>query len=210
MADDQATQHVILLHGLASSSILFYPMTKRLREQGFQTRTWGYFSFRGSIEKHAARFVRFLNQYPCGPNDTIHLVGHSMGSIIIRRALLNSDVPANIGRFVMIGPPNQGSHVATRFAKYLGWLCPALNELSDRDGSYVRLLGEPERCEVGIVQAERDLVVRDEYAKLDAATDSVCLPGLHTTVLFGKDAAENVGAYLKTGAFIATDERAAT
>lgn len=201
MADDQATQHVILLHGLASSSILFYPITRRLREHGFQTRTWGYFSVRGSIEKHAARFVRFLKNYPCEPGDTIHLVGHSMGSIIVRRALLESDLPDNIGRFVMIGPPNQGSHVATRFAKYLGWLCPALNELSDRDGSYVRLLGEPQGYEIGIVQAERDLVVRDEYAQLDAAAGVICLPGLHTTVLFRDDAAESIVAYLDSGSF---------
>ncbi len=201
MNQDESKQHVILLHGLASSSLLFYPMVKHLREHGFTTHTWGYFSIRGSIEKHAARFIRYLNDFSCDPGDTIHLVGHSMGSIIIRRALMETNLPENIGRFVMIGPPNQGSHVATRLMKPLGWLCPAINELSDREESYVRQLGEPNGYEIGVVKAETDWMVRDEYARLDAASEESCQPGLHTTVLFKPEACQSVAVFLKTGTF---------
>ena len=202
---DQPT--VILIHGLVSSSLLLRPMASRLRRRGLTTRFWSYFSIRGSIEHHAGNLSKFLDRNIRGP---FHLVAHSMGSIICRRALL--DIPANrVGRFVMLAPPNRGSHVASRLAPKLGTICPALRELSDTPDSYVNQLGVPCDVDTGIVQAERDFVVADSSISLpDRATPTIAYPGMHSQLLLRSDVAESVADFLTLGEFRDSDERASS
>ena len=193
--------NVILIHGLVSSSLLLRPLASRLRRHGFRPKFWSYFSLRGSIEKHAANLIRFLDQYD---DSGFHLIGHSMGSIISRRALL--DIPnERVGRFVMLAPPNKGSHVASRLAPNLGRICPALRELSDRSDSYVNRLGVPTEIETGIVAAQGDLVVKESSLSLPNRDEApkVSFPGMHSQLLLRNDVAESVAEFLKSGTFTA-------
>ena len=69
-------------------------LARRLRREGYDVANWGYRSTRGSVESHArtleSRFLKFTQQ---GRYFNIHLVTHSMGSILARTALANgSDV----------------------------------------------------------------------------------------------------------------------
>jgi len=195
---------VILVHGLASSSILFRPMARHLRNCGFETSLYGYFSIRGSIDRHADRFRRFVDSLTPHTDQKIHVVAHSMGSIVTRRALLKLESEANspqIGRVVMLAPPNQGSHVATRLSPYLGGICPALNELADHSESYVRNLGTPTGFDIGIVAADGDLVVPDHSTRLGIEADFINFPGMHTALLFRKDVMQSVAEFLQVGKF---------
>jgi pimeloyl-ACP methyl ester carboxylesterase len=193
----QQRQSVILIHGLISSSLLLRPLARRIRKHGFDTRFWSYLSLRGSIDTHAERLIQFIENQQLS---NFHLVAHSMGSIICRRALLDLS-PNLVDRFVMLAPPNQGSHVATRFSKALGRICPALDELSDRSDSYVRKLGIPSGIETGIVGANGDLVVRPSSLSLGNEIDTVSFPGMHSQLLLRSDAAESVANFLRTGSF---------
>ncbi|MCA9217319.1 MAG: alpha/beta hydrolase [Planctomycetales bacterium] len=191
-------QTVVLIHGLVSSSLLLRPMARRLRNHGFTTKFWSYLSVRGSIEKHARSLIRFIDQQN---SDSLHVVGHSMGAIISRRALL--DMPTGrITRLVMLAPPNQGSHVASRLAPKLGAICPALTELSDHSESYVNQLGVP-NVETGIVEAKSDFVVRSQSLALpgESNTPTIAFPGMHSQLLLRRDVADSVAKFLKNGQF---------
>ncbi len=194
---------VVLTHGLASTKWLLVPLASRLRRRGFDTHLHGYFTLRGSNRDLGAQFSRRLHALADRhPGRTIHVVAHSMGSIVTRCAL-QSGVPENLDRIVMIGPPNRGSHVARKLTPVYGWFTTTLVELSDLPDSFVnrlpRTVGERE---VGIVAAGRDNVVRAESTLLDDHADHVTLNSLHTSILWRQQTADHVAQFLRTGRFV--------
>ena len=106
-------------------------------------------------------------------HDQIHLVTHSMGGIIGRIALAEY-MPLRFGRFVMIAPPNRGSHVAARLAPYLGRICPPLVQLTDGSESFVCSLPPPTVAELGIIAAEGDFLVLDRTCAWAANRTTLC------------------------------------
>ena len=193
---------VVLTHGIASTKWILAPMAARLRRRGFDTHLHGYFSIRGSNRRLGEQFSTRLHELADRhPNRPIHVVAHSMGSIVTRCALL-AGVPESMGRIVMIGPPNRGSHAARKLTPIYGWISNTLVELSDVPNSFVnrlpRTLGGHE---VGIVAAARDNVVPADSTLLDDHRDHVTLNSLHTSILWRRRTANCVESFLRTGCF---------
>ncbi|QDU54503.1 esterase/lipase family protein [Aeoliella mucimassa] len=197
---------VVLTHGISSSKWFLLPLARRLRQQGFDTLLHSYFSLWGSNRQIGRRFARRLHRLAARyPDRTIHVVAHSMGSIVTRCALLER-VPDSLGRIVMVGPPNRGSDVAQRISNSTGWLMPTLKELSDTPDSFVNQLpASVSPYDVGVVVASHDRVVRPECTTLDDLTDQVVLRGFHTGVLWRPETALHVGHFLRTGRFLAVE-----
>ena len=192
---------VVLLHGLGANRFVMSRIASVLRGAGYQVENIGYRSTRGSIDSHARQLQQRLRRW----NDDadvgrIHLVTHSMGGIVTRRALCD-ERPAKLGRIVMMGPPNAGSHVARLFAIPFGRWCPALTELSDEPGSYVKRLEQPANLEIGIVAAAADRVVRLESTMLNCQQDHIVVPGHHGLLPWLRDTAEYVLHFLRSGQF---------
>ena len=131
----------------------------------------------------------------------IHFVTHSMGSIVTRAAIL-ADCPQKLGRIVMLGPPNRGSHVARRLSGPLGWLCPPLRQLSDQQDSFVNQLPEYEEWEVGVIAAANDAVVARDATRLRYQRDWILLPGRHGLLPWRGETAEQVLSFLQDGRFL--------
>lgn len=193
---------VVLIHGIASTKYFLLPLAQRLRRDGFDPQLYGYFSLLGSIRDLGAQFARKLHRLAeRNPDQTIHVVAHSMGSIVTRCALLDG-MPDSLGRIVMIGPPNRGSHVARQLTPRLGWISPTLTELSDTPESFVNALPRSVGShEVGIVTAEHDYMVPAGSTLLDDHADEITLPSLHTSILWRTKTAEHVASFLRTGRF---------
>ena len=196
------TERVILLHGLAAHRVVMTRLARRLGRDGFEVHNWGYPSVRAPIARHASRLRSELEIWDQSLEvSRIHLVTHSMGSIITRCAL-STFVPSKLGRIVMLGPPNGGSHAARRLAPWLGWLCPPLRELSDDPSSWVNQLPNPVALPaVGIVAAERDRVVARNCTRLLDQLDWIMLPGHHGMLPWRSETATQVISFLRQGTF---------
>lgn len=198
---DRSRALVVLTHGFMANRWMLAPLALRLRRLGWRTRCWGYESWRTSVTVHAAAFAGMLRAADDDPDiDALHLVTHSMGCIIARAAL-DMFRPAKLGRFVMLAPPNRGSFVATAMARVVGRLLAPVSELTTHDGSLVNSIPQPEDIEIGVIAAGRDALVSLDATRLDVPHEHSTLPCLHSSLLFRRDAARLVAAFLATGSF---------
>jgi pimeloyl-ACP methyl ester carboxylesterase len=132
--------------------------------------------------------------------DRVHFVTHSMGGIVARVALQHQPLKKP-GRLVMIAPPNRGTPLATRFSWLPRWLFRPLPELTDDPRSFVNLLQPPQGLQTGIIAASHDIIVPIACTHLDGQCDHIVIRGLHTHILFRRQTAEQVLAFLHTGRF---------
>jgi pimeloyl-ACP methyl ester carboxylesterase len=192
---------IVLAHGLGGRPLLMRPMARWLERHFGQIINWGYHSLWSPIETHGKDFAALLRQLDHdGTGGRIHLVGHSMGGIIARLALAEY-MPQRLGRFVMITPPNRGSHIARRLAPHLGRFIPPILQLTDDCASFVCTLPQPTAPELGIIAAELDFMVPQGNTQLGCECDHIVLPGLHSTLLWRQETADQVRHFLETGKF---------
>ena len=101
---------VVLLHGLARSSLSMELMASGLEQAGYRVANIDYPSRDHEIETLAPMAVE-AGIRRCDEDrvsERIHFVGHSLGGILVRYYF--ADRPfERMGRLVMLGPPNQGS-----------------------------------------------------------------------------------------------------
>lgn len=134
---------VIMIHGLGASAAQFRPIEEALEEQGFDVIRCEYPSTRYGIRELSGElFSRIVNVLGEG-DQKIHFVTHSMGSLLLRVHLEENEFE-NLGRVVMIAPPNQGSEIIdyyrdnSFFARFSG---PAVLEMGTSQDDLPRSLG---------------------------------------------------------------------
>lgn len=172
---------VIVIHGHGAPAVLMEPLRLGLKRRGYEARIWSYPSFRGSINRHARNLTVMLNGLGTDYRvERFHLVGHSMGAIIVRAALAQ-EIPAKLGRVVLLAPPNHGSKLADFALRTFGGPLVA-NELSSQPGSFVNRLPVP-KAEIGIIAATHDHAVTISSTHLEGETDHLVLKSFHTLPL---------------------------
>ena len=208
-----AEEAVILLHGIGNVPLSMKYLESRLEKAGFTVQNLGYPSTDIPIGEAAERVRRKV--LTLGPDVTIHFVAHSMGNIVVR-SMLGEELP-NLGRMVMIAPPNQGSLAAQRLRDldmYQWIFGPAGQQLpADRKEFFDSLPVPP--CQFGIIAGGRgtekgynpllpgdnDGTVRVEETLLPGAADFILINSTHTLILFDKDTALQTVHFLKFGKF---------
>jgi pimeloyl-ACP methyl ester carboxylesterase len=175
-----------------------------LRAYGCRVDNWGYSSLRGAIAEHAQSLYEHL-AVSLSKEGRIHIVAHSMGAIVARTALSTGRPLTNLGRVVLLAPPNRGTPVARHAAKVVGRVCQGIADLSDHDDSFVNRLPSPNSVDVGIMAARFDALVPVTSTHLDGECQHVVLNATHNSLLFSRAAANCVRAFLATGRFDSSD-----
>jgi alpha-beta hydrolase superfamily lysophospholipase len=192
---------VLLVHGHGAHPLWLEPLRRALQRQGFRAVNWGYGSMRGSIETHAARLAAKAEELDNDASvDRLHLVGHSMGAIVVRRALAIAR-PRKLGRVVLLAPPNGGARLADLALRLFGRRMLAATELSSDPDSYVNRLAPATDLDCGIIAASWDHAVTLASTHLAGERDHIVLRGLHTLPLHRKTPAQ-VGHFLREGRFL--------
>jgi pimeloyl-ACP methyl ester carboxylesterase len=214
----QADECVVLLHGLMRSSMSMNKMQRELDAAGFLTVNIDYPSRDHTIEELAEIAVpKGLDA--CREFDDIeriHFVTHSLGGILVRQYLEN-EVIAELGRVVMLGPPNQGSVAADDLVDIPGfdWLNgPAGRQLGKGEESVPLRLG-PANFELGVIAGNRtidpvtsavlenpdDGRVSVEDTKLDGMSDFIVVDHSHAFMMRMRTPIDQTIAFLKDGKF---------
>lgn len=194
---------VVLIHGLGGNRTDMWPISWRLRRCGFSVHNWSYRSVGNRIETHASRLSMFLTDLERQSNRPVHLVTHSMGGIIAR-TMFDKHSFSNIGRVIMLAPPNQGSHAARKLTPFIGWLTPSLNQLSDAPDSFVNQLPntlKQRNIEFAIVESTKDRVITQGGVHLDGYQDYARVAGHHGFLTWYSETIRLVENFLVHGAF---------
>lgn len=192
---------VVLIHGLGGTGMLMVPLARRIGQAGYGTLNWSYRSYLHTIQRHADQLRHRLGELDADPQvSCIHLVTHSMGTIVARCALVEGR-PDKLGRWVMLAPPNRGSPLAAFWGPKLRWCVPVIDQLAKRADSFVNRLPQPEQIDVGVIAASRDWMVGSGNSCLPCQSDYIVLSGTHTLLLFLRRSADETIEFLSTGRF---------
>jgi triacylglycerol lipase len=223
-AEDSPADQVVLLHGLGRTDLSMLRMENALEGQGYEVVNVGYSTTQHSIEQLAAEELGPAVETCCQePRGRVHFVTHSMGGIVLRYYLESHEVE-NMGRVVMLSPPNQGSEVADWVAenpllqKILG---PSAEQLGTGPESVPSQLG-PVDFELGIIAGNKTLnplfsrmipgaddgKVSVERTKVEGMTDFLVVPRSHTYIMMSNDVIAQVLYFLEHGEFRYDDSEA--
>jgi len=213
-------QAVILLHGLARNASSMHKLEKALIERGYEVVNVDYPSTKHDIESLAEWSIGNAIKAVQRKN-TIHFVTHSMGGILVRQ-FLRQHAMQNLGRVVMLGPPNSGSEVVDILQNLPGFKTvngPAGLQLSATKEGLPNQLGAA-NFEVGIIAGSRSInlvlstmlpepndgKVSVESSKLEGMADHVTLPVTHTFMMRNPAVIQQVIAFLQNGAFAKVED----
>jgi triacylglycerol lipase len=208
---------VILLHGLARTSASMNKIETKLIDEGYIVINVDYPSRHRKIEELSEIAVAEGLDY-CRQESSwrIHFVTHSLGGILIRYYLSLQQIP-ELGRVVMLAPPNQGSEVVEEFSGYPGYELlngPAGYQLGKDDKSIPLKLG-PADFEVGIIAGDRtinlilstafetpnDGKISVEEARLEGMKDFLVVHHSHPFIMKSDEVIDQVLHFLRYGYF---------
>ena len=208
-------QTVILLHGLGRSDRSMKKLERALAGQGYEVKNVDYASTRHNIERLAVNAIEPALA-DCAPGHRINFVTHSLGGILVRQYLRHHRIE-NLGRVVMLGPPNKGSEVVDRLRDFPGFRFvhgDAGLELGTGATSVPNRLGDA-NFDLGIIAGTRSInwllsimipgtddgKVSVENTKIDGMQDHLEMEVTHTFMMQNKRVIEQVINYLQSGKF---------
>lgn len=212
-----AKECVVLLHGLARTAGAMEKMERALNEAGYIAVNIDYPSREYAIEILAPMVIPAALEKCVEQKATpIHFVTHSMGGILLRYYLQDQTI-ANLGRVVMMGPPNQGSQVVDNLKSVPGFAAfngPAGLQLGTGDEDIPKKLGAV-NFELGVIAGTRSInwmlsrylpnpddgKVSVENTRVEGMCALVTVPVSHPYLMKRKKVIKQVVSFLKSGTF---------
>jgi triacylglycerol lipase len=209
--------YVVLLHGLGRTAYSMKRLEWHLERHGYRVVNVSYPSTRFSLEQLSDIYLQvLLAERITNSSARIHFVTHSMGGILLRQYLSNHYLN-NLGRVVMLAPPNQGSEIIDHLrnnnlaAKILG---PAAMELGTHTNDLPHCLGAVD-FDCGVIAGDRSLnpflsslfsgpndgKVSVRRSHVAGMRDFVTLHTTHTWMIWRRQTLIQTLSFLQTGQF---------
>ena len=213
----QAGNYVVLLHGLGRTPFSMKRLEWALKREKYRVINLGYPSTRLPIQEIAyGRLGETLNRRIADRSAKIHFVTHSLGGIVLRQYLLEHKIE-NLGRVVMLAPPNQGSELVDRLKAncfYRRFTGPSGQQLGTDAFSVPNHIG-PANFALGIVAGDRSLnpifsawipgpddgKVSVRSTQMEGMQDFLVVHHSHTWMAWNRTVNAAVVQFLKTGHF---------
>jgi triacylglycerol lipase len=209
---------VILLHGLSRTDFSMLRMERTLEESGYVVANVHYDSREHLVEDLASPAIEEgLQSCRAQGARRIHFTTHSLGGILVRYYMQTNDI-AELGRVVMLAPPNQGSQIIDVLSRMPGFELfsgePA-RQLGTGPNSLVNTLPEV-NFEVGVIAGNRSMSpffslalpdrddgkVSVESTKVAGMRDFIEVPYSHTFIMQREEVMDQVKYFLKNGRFV--------
>jgi len=209
---------VVLLHGLFRVSNSMGELETKLQRAGFVAVNIDYPSRSFDVEILARDAVgRGLEACRASGAKVINFVTHSLGSILLRYYVQYFGI-AELGRVVMLGPPNHGSELVDGLSPVPGFTFltgPAGAVLGTGESSILNILG-PVDFDLGVIAGTRninplnwifipepnDSIVSVSSTKIAGMHAHVLLPVTHSLMMRNNTVIDHTIHYLKTGEFM--------
>jgi hypothetical protein len=206
---------IVILHGMARTKKSMKRIEAHFISKGFNVVNQGYSSRKHTIEELSEHVIQEALS-KCKADGKVHFIAHSLGCIIIRHYLKENEIK-NLGKVVMLGPPNKGSEIVDklgglRLFKYING--PAGSQLGTDKTSMPNTIGKA-NFELGIIAGSRTLnlfsffylpgkddgKVTVESTKLEGMKDHIVMPVTHTFMMINKKVIFQIEYFLKNGLF---------
>jgi pimeloyl-ACP methyl ester carboxylesterase len=204
----EARRDVVLVHGLWTPGAVLWLLAARLIRRGYRPRCFGYRG-RDSFSRNVERLADYARALGC----PAHFVGHSLGGVLAFETLnANHDIP--LGATVLVAAPVCGCASARRLAAWrLGrWMLGRSDAVLCRTAAARWMRREP----LGVIAGTRSIgagrllgalpggndgVVTEPETRVDGCSGNARLRHGHTSILFSRELAERVDAFLRDGRF---------
>ena len=208
MTEALAKETVVLLHGLGRTRASLLVLQMHLQRAGYATKNFPYRTSNATLDDISAALHTYIEAEV--HTSRYHLVGHSLGNIIIRNGF-NAQYRSGLGRIVMIAPPNKPAKLAIAlrdnplFVRIAG---DAGQKLGDEN--FYRDLPVPDVA-FGVIAGSKgqsvtfdelnDGIVALERTKLLHMTDWAVVNNLHTFIMNSRATRDHVVHFLREGRF---------
>ncbi len=214
----QASQndYVVVLHGIARSAESMDNLSEYIEGHGYKVLNVSYPSTEHSLQKLVEKVRKQIIQFNQDKNRKLHFVTYSMGGILAR-GLLNHYRPENLGRVVMLAPPNLGSEAADFWKD--NWLYqkiygPAGQQLTTDQSKVEKFLGKV-NYELGIIAGDRSIdplhsfiipgrddgKVSISKTMIEGMKDHVIIHSTHTFIMNNSEAQRLAISFILNGKF---------
>jgi pimeloyl-ACP methyl ester carboxylesterase len=203
-----SVREVVVVHGVWAPGVFMAPLAARLAREGFRCHRYGYRGQRSPLAANAAELARLAQDV--GP---AHFVGHSLGGLVILRAL-NDHPEIAVGNVVLLGTPARGSFSGRRLARHrvgrwmLGETHPLWHDLSGMRWERPEPLGVIAGTlsmglgrALGRLPGPNDGVVCVDETAVEGMRERIALRVGHSAMLVSARVAAQTAAFLREGKF---------
>ena len=212
-----SSECVILLHGLARTSNSMAKLGERLSSDGYYVVNIDYPSRKKTVtELSEIAINEGLQKCQDKHAKPINFVTHSLGGILVRQ-YMKDHKHVDIGRVVMLGPPNKGSEVVDNLKNVPGFKLmngPAGMQLGTGAADVPKSLG-PVNFELGIIAGSQSInlilssflpnpddgKVSAESTKIEGMCGFIILPTTHPFMMKNNRVITEVINFLRQGEF---------
>jgi pimeloyl-ACP methyl ester carboxylesterase len=210
-----ASQDVVLLHGLGRSARVMRPLALALTAAGYRIHNLEYPSTRATPEAIVEVLHGEISSC-CAWSGRVNFVTHSLGGVMLRAYLAKHPMP-QLGRVVMLAPPNHGSEyvdVAGGFRLFASVLGPTAAQLGTSPTSLPNRLPGAD-FEVGVIAGSGSInplgavlidgaddgTVSVASTRLTGMRDWIEVPVSHTFIMRNREVARQTIEFLRAGSF---------